>query len=69
MAQCQRMKCECGQCGFNYDDFIDGQARWFIRNRNREVSHTIWYEWKEKRDEQHMRDLTRRIKEIRNEKR
>ena len=30
MAQCQRMKCECGQCGFNYDDFIDGQARWFM---------------------------------------
>jgi hypothetical protein len=30
------------------------------------VSRTIWFQWKEKRSEQHMRDLTKRIKEIRN---
>ena len=59
------LKCTCGQCGFDADKFLAGQAAWFIRHRTAEGVR-IWKRWTETKPVEYMAELKAKIEEVEN---
>ena len=60
-------RCDCGQCGFDGDAFLDGQARYFLKNP--ETTRRIWRNWSNPnhpryKGKAYMAELRRRIERI-----
>jgi subtilisin-like proprotein convertase family protein len=56
--------CACGQCGFDREAFINGQAKWFIRQGRSKEGVRIWRLWVETKSPGHIAELKAKIEEM-----